>query len=523
VTSAPVQTADIQRFGGELETGTPDYPGPGELEPAYFEVAVDLDSTQKYKGLTEFDKVPSVQEGHNECASGSTARSLKWLGNENDIAMPSAQEIQERLDDADLMDQGATLTQMASAKKQYIEENNLPFEVHYWYSQHTYGANPAWHNTPGIPSVSSDSIDLLDWLWHEMQKGQDIEIFFRHGTSAKGHFVTLVGMDKKNRTLEYRDDEKQGDTEAQQAKGDKKVKDAKLEPLGDGEYGWEGTTNRIIGAFAESPKSFDVGWRYHPRYVDGWLTVYGTINCQTYDPPLFERTYVEVCHTYKGSNIPDWANDYLIIFEWDWVCDNVDSLKVTRPIWDYNLWRWILPPLREYLGLHLPAEGTILPCIGDEFGEAQQIHTLVNIEAWLADPRPLQEEYFIDNGYCPDLPGYMIGTTPIVFDSLVGPMENPFSTTPYTGSLRLDADLTFAVEPEYITGDANGDGTVNITDAVYLVTYIFGGGPPPVPLLSGDANCDGTVNITDAVYLITYIFGGGPPPGDPNNDGIPDC
>ncbi len=30
--------------------------------------------------------------------------------------------------------------------------------------------------------------------------------------------------------------------------------------------------------------------------------------------------------------------------------------------------------------------------------------------------------------------------------------------------------------------------------------------------LCGDANCDGTLNIADAVYLITYIFKGGPEP-----------
>lgn len=74
-----------------------------------------------------------------------------------------------------------------------------------------------------------------------------------------------------------------------------------------------------------------------------------------------------------------------------------------------------------------------------------------------------------------------------------------------------------------VCGDANADGVANITDAVYLIQYIFGGGPAPVPLSSGDVNCDGVANITDAVYLIQYIFTGGPPPCDTNNDGIPDC
>jgi hypothetical protein len=62
-------------------------------------------------------------------------------------------------------------------------------------------------------------------------------------------------------------------------------------------------------------------------------------------------------------------------------------------------------------------------------------------------------------------------------------------------------------------GDANGDGTVNIGDAVYIISYVFKGGPAPEPLEAGDANCDLDVNIGDAVFIISYVFKGGPPPG----------
>ena len=62
-------------------------------------------------------------------------------------------------------------------------------------------------------------------------------------------------------------------------------------------------------------------------------------------------------------------------------------------------------------------------------------------------------------------------------------------------------------------GDANNDGTANISDAIYLSAWIFSGGPAPQPVVgTGDANCDGRSNISDAVYIITYIFGGGDAP-----------
>lgn len=61
-------------------------------------------------------------------------------------------------------------------------------------------------------------------------------------------------------------------------------------------------------------------------------------------------------------------------------------------------------------------------------------------------------------------------------------------------------------------GDMNGDGRINLNDVLFLIAYIFLGGPPPDPIEDGDANCDGTANISDAIYLIDAIFRGGPLP-----------
>jgi len=65
-----------------------------------------------------------------------------------------------------------------------------------------------------------------------------------------------------------------------------------------------------------------------------------------------------------------------------------------------------------------------------------------------------------------------------------------------------------------LPGDANGDGQVNVGDAVYIISYVFKGGPAPTPYAacSGDANGDCQCNVGDAVYTISYVFKGGPPP-----------
>lgn len=64
----------------------------------------------------------------------------------------------------------------------------------------------------------------------------------------------------------------------------------------------------------------------------------------------------------------------------------------------------------------------------------------------------------------------------------------------------------------YMPGDANGDATVNVSDAVYIINYVFVGGLQPQPYESGDANCDTSINVSDAVYIINYVFVGGPQP-----------
>jgi len=61
-------------------------------------------------------------------------------------------------------------------------------------------------------------------------------------------------------------------------------------------------------------------------------------------------------------------------------------------------------------------------------------------------------------------------------------------------------------------GDVNADGSVAISDVVYLVNYLFKSGPEPIPLETGDVNGNNEATISDAVYLVNYLFKSGNPP-----------
>jgi hypothetical protein len=89
----------------------------------------------------------------------------------------------------------------------------------------------------------------------------------------------------------------------------------------------------------------------------------------------------------------------------------------------------------------------------------------------------------------------------------------------------------------FYRGDVNADDTLelpalDVSDLVYLINYLYHGGPAPIPFADqGDVDakgpysmgpCDGldvncpknNVDVQDIVYLLNYIYKGGPPPLD---------
>jgi len=61
-------------------------------------------------------------------------------------------------------------------------------------------------------------------------------------------------------------------------------------------------------------------------------------------------------------------------------------------------------------------------------------------------------------------------------------------------------------EAEFVRGDVNQDGTVNITDSIYMLSWLCLEGPEPPCLDAADTNDDGCVDLQDA-----YLYPGACP------------
>lgn len=73
---------------------------------------------------------------------------------------------------------------------------------------------------------------------------------------------------------------------------------------------------------------------------------------------------------------------------------------------------------------------------------------------------------------------------------------------------------------EFVRGDANTDGSVDISDAIYLLRHLFHGTPVTLNCpASADTDHNARLDLTDAVALVTYLFQGGKRPDAP----FPSC
>jgi uncharacterized protein (TIGR02145 family) len=242
-------------------------------------------------------------------------------------------------------------------------------------------------------------------------------------------------------------------------------------------------------------------WWPSPIKVEIWATLNN-------EPTLKLADFVDrwSCGTTCSywTPIPTWANDLLV--RWERANRRV-IFRALSPKWEDGIWH--LDNFHELLA----ASGAVafdFPTIIDTLNSADSIYVLIDLAKWSADPRPDQDQYTIVDGVCAELPGYLVGTTPFVFNQDAGQNENPYSTTTFSGTMILAgrSDLM----PPYYCGDASGDTKINLLDVSFIINALYRGGAQPDPKEAADVNHDTKMNLLDVSYIINYLYRQGPAP-----------
>ncbi len=188
-------------------------------------------------------------------------------------------------------------------------------------------------------------------------------------------------------------------------------------------------------------------WSFHFTYPDcpgGDLEVWATIDCVRHLQLV--KGYAKNCKKYVGHIPGAPYNDLIFDFYWDFWCGNHDHIKIALPNWNGS--NWELKELPPWIDAQVAGAIPIPPIIsvGDPTGRIQRVYIVVDPNVWRDKySGVILDEYDINNGTHPDLPGYLIGTTPITFDPLAA--SGPFSTTPLTGTFSRDGEIELLPDP----------------------------------------------------------------------------
>ena len=77
----------------------------------------------------------------------------------------------------------------------------------------------------------------------------------------------------------------------------------------------------------------------------------------------------------------------------------------------------------------------------------------------------------------------------------------------------LPTDLELA---RFVRADSNTDGEADISDAIFTLAELFGGGRAGACENAADANDDGKIDISDAIFTLSHLFGDGRAPSAPH-------
>lgn len=97
-----------------------------------------------------------------------------------------------------------------------------------------------------------------------------------------------------------------------------------------------------------------------------------------------------------------------------------------------------------------------------------------------------------------------------------GTNTNSGTTSGGGGGAAVSGDPNLvSVGDQFVRGNANDDGYLNVTDANYILNFLYNNGGKPVCMDAADVNDSGSVDLSDAKYLMDFLFSGTAAPKAP--------
>ena len=139
---------------------------------------------------------------------------------------------------------------------------------------------------------------------------------------------------------------------------------------------------------------------------------------------------------------------------------------------------------------------------------------------------PAGENHVIANIKCGIVVTADKGFSPITFvNDLRAPSPGPEDDRPglhnlvFLGGTAVRPSLSESggvnVRRGFIRGDVNQDKSVDISDPVNILEWIFQSGNRPTCMDAADANNDTSLDLSDGIWLLNFLFRGGPQPSEP--------
>lgn len=205
------------------------------------------------------------------------------------------------------------------------------------------------------------------------------------------------------------------------------------------------------------------------------------------------------------------ATDILIVQDVEMAAGESVTLNIELNNTMTNLMGWQCDlSLPEGLTLELKANGKPKATLGERFSTTE--HSISSNILANGDYRFVATS--MDGDVISGTKGTLFSVTLIADASLVsgtkltGLVKNVEFNTKDNQKLTFgDVSFSISIKSSVTIGDVNGDGDVDIADAVCIVNYVVGKPNSTFVLAAADANGDGDVDIADAVCIVNYVVG----------------